>query len=342
MKKIVIHKPGDHTELKLEEHAEIELVSEHVRVKVHFSGVNYADICVRWGIYESAKKFIGWPITPGFEFSGVIIETTQTSKFNVGDEVFGVSFFGAYANELVVPEKFVFQRPKNLSREEAAAFPAVFLTAYHALFQNFILREKSTVLVHSAAGGVGSALTQLLIAKKHKVVGVIGSSHKRSYLEELGCQHIIDKSTQDLWQEARKMAPEGFDVVLDANGVETLKESFKHLRPMGKLVVYGFHTMLPKDQKLNFIKLAINYLKTPRFSPLELTSANKSVLAFNLSFLFDHFEILNEGMEELIELVESSKIKGHKVNVFKASEVAKAHGLIESGKSVGKIILEWD
>ncbi len=341
MKRVVIYRPGDHDQLRIEESTISDPKDGEVQVDIQFSGVNYADVCVRWGIYESAKKFIGWPITPGFEFSGVISKVSAGSKFNVGDEVFGVSFFNGYSSALNLPEHFVFNKPNQLSFEEAACFPAVFLTAYHALFQNFILRPNSKVLVHSAAGGVGSALVQLLVSAGHEVVGVIGSSSKREYLSSLGCHHIIDKSKENLWKRALEICPEGYDVVLDANGVETLKESFKHLAPTGKLMVYGFHTMLPKSGRLNWIKLAWNYLRTPRFSPLELTSANKSVMAFNLSFLFERFDILNDGMVELIKLVKSGAIRGHQVKVFDAFDVGQAHGHIESGKSVGKIAIKW-
>lgn len=342
MKKIVIHKPGDHSVLKIEEHTLLDPKVGEVQVKIKFSGVNYADVCVRWGIYESAKKFIGWPITPGFEYSGIVTKTSNDSKFKVGDEVFGVSFFNGYSSLINVPEHFVYLKPHELTFSQAACFPAVFLTAYHALFQNFILRPKSVVLVHSAAGGVGSALVQLLVHFGHTVIGVVGSTSKIEYLKSLRCTHIIDKSSQNLWQEVRRIAPNGLDAVLDANGVETLKESFNHLAPTGKLMVYGFHTMLPKSGSLNWPKLIWNYLKTPRFSPIDLTSSNKSILAFNLSFLFDRFDILNQAMEHLIELVKTKAIIGHQVKVYPYTDIAGAHGHIESGTSIGKIAIDWE
>jgi len=348
LKKVVIHSAGGFDKLKLEEHPckdKSSLGSDDVLVDVKYSGVNYADICVRWGIYESAKKFVGWPITPGFEFSGIIKSVgDNVEHLKVGDEVFGVNLFDSYANEVCAPKHQVFHKPKNLSFAQAACFPAVFLTAYHGLFQNFIFRKKSNVLIHSAAGGVGTALVQL--AKWHdcEVTGVIGSSHKREHLEKLNTDHIIDKSNEELWKRAEEICPSGYDVVLDANGVKTLKGSFDHLCPTGKLVVYGFHTMLPKGRArgtLNFISLVLNYLKTPRFNPIDLTAANKSVMAFNLSFLFERKEILSEAMQVLIDLVDKGVISGHPVSEFAASDVALAHKHIESGLSVGKIALRW-
>ncbi len=341
LEKIVIHKPGDHSVLKIEKFELTDPKEDEIQVRVHYSGINYADICIRWGIYESAKKFVGWPITPGFEFSGIVEKVGPNSKFKIGDKVFGVSLFNAQSSHINIATNQVFHLPTNLTLKEASCVPAVFLTAYHALFQIFILKENSLVLVHSAAGGVGSSLVQLLKARGHRVIGVVGSTHKVGYLEELGADFIIDKSQMNLWKEVERYAPQGLDVVLDANGVATLNESFKHLAPMGKLVVYGFHTMLPKSQKLNWPKLIWGYLKTPRFNPINLTSANKSIIGFNLSFLFNEKEILVQGMEEIIKLFETKKIYSPKVTAFKACDIAKAHQLIESGSSIGKITLDW-
>jgi NADPH:quinone reductase-like Zn-dependent oxidoreductase len=344
MKKIVIHSAGGHDKLKIEEHQDLKARPEHIVVSVKASGVNYADVCVRWGIYESAKQYVGWPITPGFEYAGIVKEVGDgVTDFNVGDEVFGVTFFDGYSSEVCVPKYQLYHKPSTMSFEQAACFPAVHMTAYHALFQLFILRPENRVLVHSAAGGVGSALCQLLLWFGCDVVGIVGSSHKVDYLRDLGVKKVIDKSKDDLWAKAQELSPAGYDVILDANGVKTLGDSYKHLAPTGKLIVYGFHTMLPKaSDKLNFISLVVNYFKTPRFNAINLTSDNKSVLGFNLSFLFDKKELLNEAMTKLIDLYEQEKIMSPKVTSFTYQEVASAHGLIESGKSTGKIAITWD
>ena len=343
MKKIVIHSAGGHEKLKIEDHNGLIVTPGHLVVDVYYSGINYADICVRWGVYESAKQYVGWPITPGFEFSGVVKEVGDgVSSFSVGDEVFGVSFFNAYSSEVLIPEHQLYHKPEKLSFEQAACFPAVYMTAYHALFQLFILRPENKVLVHSAAGGVGSSLVQLLKWFGCDVVAVVGSSHKVGYLKKMGISKVIDKSVDDLWAKAREFAPNGYDVILDANGVNTLGDSYKHLGPTGKLIVYGFHTMLPKgSDKINIFKLVWNFIRTPRFSAINLTSDNKSVLGFNLSFLFDKKELLSEAMTKLLELYEQGEIQAHSVTTYPFTEIAKAHELIESGQSVGKIAIAW-
>lgn len=244
MKKIVIHRPGGYPQLQIEEHPDLSAVhSDTELVDVHAIGVNYADCCVRWGVYESAKQYVGWPITPGFEFSGTVRST--------GAKVMGVTRFNAYATQVVVPKKHLYPIPEGFSMEQSAGFPAVFMTAYHALFQLVRLPAQATILIHSAGGGVGSALVQLARSAGLKTVGVVGSPHKVDYVRGLGADQVIDKSlyssSKELWNAIRSFAPQGYDAVLDANGPSTLRQSYAALRPTGKLIAYGSHSMLPRE-----------------------------------------------------------------------------------------------
>lgn len=119
-----------------------------VSVAVHAAGVNYADVCVRWGLYASAKKFVGWPITPGLEFSGVVESVGSNVKdFKPGDRVFGGTLFGAYSCRLRVPERQLFHLPDDFSMNAAASFTAVALTAWYALFNLAHPRPGQTILV---------------------------------------------------------------------------------------------------------------------------------------------------------------------------------------------------
>jgi synaptic vesicle membrane protein VAT-1 len=328
MRKIVIHKAGGYEQLKLEEHPDLLPAPGERLVEVRAAGVNYADVCVRWGVYSSAKEYVGWPITPGFEFAGV----------SRGEEVFGVTRFGAYASQVCADAELVWKKPSSLSFEEAAALPAVYLTAYHGLNQSVPLRRGMKVLIHSAAGGVGSALVQMARIQGLEVTGVVGSSHKVAYLKELGCDHAIDKSSEDLWSRAREFGP--YDLVYDANGPETLKQSYAALRPTGKLVSYGFHTMLPKQGgRLNYLKAGLGLLRMPRFNPLNMTNENKSVICFNLSFLFDRKDLLEEGIAQILTWLEDGKLRPPKVQTFALANAADAHRAIESGKTTGKLVL---
>ena len=341
MKKVVIPRAGSYDRLQLEEHPDPRPGPGEVLIDVNAIGVNYADCIVRMGLYASAKEFVGWPITPGFEVAGTVIASgAGTDAPPNGTRVLAVTLFGGYSTRLSVPRHQVFALPERLSFAQGAAFPAVFLTAWYALFELAHPRAGSRMLVHSAAGGVGSALVQLGKLAGCHVVGVVGSSHKVEAVRALGADAVIDKSSENLWSAARKEAPEGYDVVLDANGVETLRQSYTALRSGGKLVVYGFHTMMPRQGgRPNWLKLAKDYLMTPRFDPLRLTNENKSVMAFNLSYLFPRTEVLAEAMGQLLGWLEQGRIDPPRVKEYPLERVAEAHRDLESGKTIGKLVL---
>ncbi len=341
MRKVVISKAGGYERLRLETHADPTPGEGEVVVAPDAIGVNYADCIIRMGLYESARKYVGWPITPGFEVAGSVVALGNgVSDVRIGARVLAVTRFGGYATRVVVPRHQLFAIPEGLSAVDAAGIPAVFLTAYYALFELARPRAGARVLVHSAAGGVGGALLQLGRNAGLTMVGVVGRSEKVAVAKSLGASAVIDKSSSDLWNEARRHAPDGYDVVLDANGVSTLKESYRHLAKPGRLVVYGFHSMMPKvGGKPDYVKLALDYLRTPRFSPLALTSDNRSVLGFNLSYLFERREVLEEGMGHILGLIAERRIVPLPVTTFRLDDVADAHRAIESGTTVGKLVL---
>lgn len=342
MKKIVIEKPGDYDQLKYKSFPDLNPSEDEIIIETKAVGINYADIIVRWGLYESAKQMVGWPITPGFEFSGIVKSVgVNVKKFKVGDNVFGVSLFDSYATEVKVTEDYLYLLPESMTFEEGAAFPAVFLTAYHALFQIVVVKPGMIALIHSAAGGVGSSLVQLCKIFGIVSIGVVGSSHKKSLLTQLGCDYIIDKSQEDLWKRVEEFAPNGIDLAFDANGVETLKQSFHHLAPCGKLFFYGAHSMFPKKGgRINWPKLIKDYLMTPSFNPMDMSHLNRSLITFNLSFLFKRKDILSEAMAHLLKWYSEGKLKIPAIKVFDFYDVASAHKELESGNSVGKLVLK--
>ncbi len=249
MRKIVVHSAGSHDRLRLEDHPDPPPPGPgEVAIDVGAIGVNYADCVVRMGLYASAREYVGWPITPGFEVAGTVSAVgPDVRDLAPGARAIALTRFGGYATRLVVPRNQVFETPAGLSTEAAAAFPAVHLTAHYALFELAHPRKGSRLLVHSAAGGVGSALLQLARIAECEAVAVVGAPHKVATARELGAAAVIDKSSEPLWDAARRHAPAGYDVVLDANGVSTLSGSYAALAPTGRLVVYGFHSMLPRQ-----------------------------------------------------------------------------------------------
>jgi synaptic vesicle membrane protein VAT-1 len=158
--------------------------------------------------------------------------------------------------------------------------------------------------------------------------------------EALGAHVVIDKSRQNLWEAAHEASPGGYDAVFDANGVETLRQSYEHLAPTGRLVVYGFATMLPRDAgRTRWLRLAWNWWRTPRFDPLDLTTKNRSVMGFNLSYMFEHVDLLGTSMARLYAAVEDGDLVAPRVTTYPLARVADAHRDLESGQTVGKLVL---
>lgn len=342
MQRIIIHKPGGYERLVLEALPDPLPGAGEVLINVRHAGVNYADCVIRMGLYASAKQLVGWPITPGFEVAGEVAAVgAGVNQFAPGMRVVGVTLFNGYSSQLVLPANQVLAIPAHMDTPTAAAIPTIFLTAWFALRELAHVRPGERVLVHSAAGGVGSAAVQLAQRAGAEVTGVVGATHKLGAVRELGAQHVIDKSREALWPRARQLAPAGYDVILDANGVSTLQDSYRHLAPLGRLVVYGFHSMLPKQGgRPNCPKLAWDWLRTPRFNPLQLTTDNHSVLAFNLSFLSQRADLLLPAMQQILDGFQRGELRAPAITVYPLTKVADAHRALESGQTVGKLVLE--
>jgi synaptic vesicle membrane protein VAT-1 len=341
MKKVVIKKPGGYSRLVIEETADVKPKKGEVLIETRACGVNFADCVIRMGLYRSAKEFVGWPITPGFEVSGVIAALGEgVELFSIGQQVIAITLFGGYTTHLVVSADQVFPMPEFLSFAEAAAIPTVFLTAYYALSALAHSKKGDRILVHSAGGGVGSALVQLGNLIGCRTTGVVGAAHKVEYVKSLGARNIIDKSSQNLWKEVEKVEPGGFDAIFDANGAESLKEDYRHLDLGGKLVIYGFHTMFSKGRgRPNWLKMLWYYLRTPRFNPLQMTNDNHSIMAFNLSYFLKKKSLLQQDVGVLLKWFQEGELKPPIVTTYPFENVIEAQRDLESGQTVGKLVL---
>ena len=348
MQRIAIQRPGGREELQLETVPDLQPGPGEVRVAVAAIGVNFADIAIRLGLYESAKKYVGWPITPGFETAGVIDAIGPGAEAQLaaqglalGAQVIAVSRFFGYASQVVVPLAHLVPLPAGWSLAQGAAFPVAWLTAWYGLHHLAHARTGERVLVHSAAGGVGQALVQLAVAQGCRVLGTVGSAGKVACVAALGAEKVVVRAPGQLWPAVEAWAPDGIDIILDANGRETLADDYRHRAAAGRLVVYGHASMLDRGgARTPLWKLAWRWLRTPRWNPLDMTTANKSVLAFNLSFLFERTELLQEAMAFLLARVASGQAKPLPVTLFPLARAADAHLALESGTTIGKLVLE--
>jgi NADPH:quinone reductase-like Zn-dependent oxidoreductase len=346
MKKVLVRRPGNFERLELVEQADPRPGAGEALVRTVSIGVNFADCVVRMGLYPSAKEYVGWPITPGFEFSGIVEslgDGENPAGLKVGEAVLGVVRFGAYATHVVAPLHQLFRAPPGVGLVQAGAIPVAALTALYGVSLQGAASAGDKVLIHSAAGGVGSHMVAIAKLLGCYVVGVVGAPHKCAVVQELGADAVIDKSQEDLFSRARELCPGGYDIVLDANGVQTLRGSYQALRPTGRLVTYGAHTMLTRGSgRANWLKLGWDFLRTPRFDPLRLTNENKNIMAFNLSYLFEEQELLQESFGRILRWYESGELKPAPLRTIAFEEVGAAHAALQSGTTVGKLTLVTD
>jgi NADPH:quinone reductase-like Zn-dependent oxidoreductase len=337
-KRIIVSKPGSYEVLRYDALPIEDPRAGEVQVETRACGINFADTIVRRGLYAAAGG--KYPICPGFEFAGTVRRVGKGVRaFTSGDRVFGVSRFGGYTTAINATPAHLWKLPDHWDFIRGAAFPVAYLTAYYALYHVGHLRKEDLVLVHSAAGGVGTAILHLLKINGNTSVGVVGRAGKVSAAREAGAKFVIDKSTHNLWAEAEALSPEGYDMILDANGASTLKGSYDHIGPTGRLLVYGFASMLSHSGRKNYLKLLWTYLHTPRFNPLDLTGSNKTISGFNLVYLFEKAELFRKSVDALLAWDAKDLIPPMPITRFPFEDAVGAHKVIESGKSVGKLVL---
>lgn len=338
MKKIIVEKPGGYLSLVIKDSSQPNPKDNECLVEIRFIGVNYADIIVREGYYTAAKGL--YPLVPGFEYSGTVTQVgSKVTRFKVGDQVCGITRFGGYVTAIAALESSIRHVPNEWSLAEAAGLLVPHLTAFHALFNVAHVKPGERVLVHSAAGGVGSALIQQSKAHGCIVHGVVGSQKKQSAAESLGADHVVVKS-KDLWQKLDELAPEGFDAIFDANGLTTPRPGYERLRLGGRLIVYGFAELFPRGKRPWLPMLAYRALRVPKFRIRKMTSTNRTIAGFNIAFLFDRVDLSDPALDRIIEMANNKLIKRPNIKLFPFKNVSESHKYLESGLSVGRVILE--
>ncbi|WP_224994557.1 zinc-binding dehydrogenase [Cesiribacter sp. SM1] len=329
-----VFKPGSLNSLKLREEELAAPAAGQATIAVKAIGLNYADIFAIMGLYSATPKEA---FVPGLEFSGEVVATgAGVSRFKPGDAVFGVSRFGAYTTHLNLDERYLLPLPTGFTYNDAAAFPVQALTAYYALRPLGNLQQGQTVLIHSAAGGVGLLANR--IAKKWNAytIGVVGSSSKFETLAQEGYNSWLARSSRFPQELERVLAGRPLHLVLEATGGKYLKWSYEAMAPMGRLVAYGSARFTPSGSAPNWPRLAWQYLTRPKIDPMKMITENKSVMGFNLIWLYEQHDLFHQLMQELLELQLQPPHIGH---YFSFNELPQALQLFRSGNTVGKVVI---
>jgi len=292
-----------------------------VLIKAHAIGVNFADTRFRQGTYAVKPKL---PDTPGMEAAGVIEA--------VGDGVtdlrpgMRVAAFASktYAEYCVTPASMVIPLPDAVSFVDGAAFPIQVLTAYHLLHTADAAGPGRTVLVHSAAGGVGLAAVQLARVAGARVFGTVSSDAKAGLAREAGAEAVVNYEREKFADEVLRLTDgRGVDLILDAVGKPTFEEGLRCLAPFGHLVLYG-RAGGPTDP-----------LNVATLSP-----KSQKVSGFMLPTVTRGFpEKTRESAERCFALMREGRLRLHIGRTFPLAQAADAHRYLESRQSTGKLIL---
>ncbi len=309
-----------------------------VRIRVEASGVNFAEIMARQGLYHDAPKP---PMVVGYEVAGVIDAVgSGVNKRHEGQRVIAMTRFGGYADTLCVPSQQTFVMPNDMSFAEGAALPVNYLTAYHMLFEVFRLRPGDHVLIHQVAGGVGTAASQLCRSVEGVVTYGTASAHKHDYARAHGCTHPIDYRAVDYAERVRQLSGgRGVHLVLDALGGADWKKGFALLRPAGMLIPFGWANMTTAGSR-RMTRVLKQFTHTPVWSPIKLMNENRGVAGVNMGHLWDHVDLITKEMEALQQLFAAGTIRPHIDGSYPFDQADEAHEQIEAGKNLGKVLLE--
>jgi synaptic vesicle membrane protein VAT-1 len=335
MRQVWITKVGSPEVLQVREAPDPNAAAGQVRIRVKAAGINFADLMARVGLYPDAPKI---PCVVGYEVSGVVDQVGEgTAGFAVGDRVFAMPKFGGYTDVIALPQAHVFKLPSAMKFEEGAAAPVVYLTAYNMMLFTGNLRPGSSVLIHSAAGGVGLAAIQLAKTRDCTIIG-IASPSKHEFLRAQGCTHTID-SRADYAAPAREVVKDkGIDLILDPVGGKSWTDGYDLLAPCGRLVCFGFSAAAAGETR-NLFNAAMQFLKIKKWSPMRLMEDNKTIAGTNMGHLFDRIDLLRPQVDELLRMFESGQLKPHVDRTFRFDEAPLAHQYIHDRKAIGKVLL---
>jgi NADPH:quinone reductase-like Zn-dependent oxidoreductase len=308
-----------------------------VRIAVAAAGVNFAEVQMRVGLYPEAPRP---PFTPGFEVAGTVTEVAPgVDGIRAGDRVMAVTVFGGYATEVVVPAWQVRRTPAGLTDAEAASIPVAFATAAVALHEMARVRTGDRVLVAGAAGGVGTAAVQLAARAGAAVTGLVGSEAKRATVLALGAPEVFTYAEWAARQRAG--APRAFDVVLESRGGRALRQALGMVAPGGRLVSFGFSSMLAGPRR-SLLRAAATMIETPRLSVLGLVMQNQGVFGANLLKLLADAEgraVVTRAFDAALRGFEDGSLRAVVDRTFPLADAGAAQEHLRSRASVGKVVL---
>lgn len=336
MKQIVITGHGGPEKLKLQEAPDPAPGAGAVRIQVKASGINFADILARRGLYPDAPKF---PAVVGYEVAGTVDALgSGVNPFWLGEEVFALTRFGGYSDVVVVPVDQVFECPASLGHEQCAAIPVNYLTAWQLLVVMGSLSKEETVLIHNAGGGVGLAAIDIARHVGARIIGTASAS-KHAFLKDRGLHEAIDYRTQD-WSVTLDTLTQGrgVELIIDPLGGTHWKKSWKALRSTGRLGMFGI-SAATESRLLGPLRLLPLAVGMPFFHPVSLMNRNRSAFGVNLGHMWHEPAKIRTWMDALLQGVKDGWVRPHVDKAFSFAQAGEAHAYLEARKNIGKVVL---
>ncbi|WP_209123000.1 quinone oxidoreductase [Alkalihalobacillus sp. BA299] len=300
-------------------------VGKEVLIEIKAIGVNYADIARREGQYVVPTPL---PYVPGAEVAGIIAEVgDEVTSVQVGTPVvtlLGTNKSTGYAEYTIADERGLIPIPKGVDFNLAVALPLQGLSAYHVIKTMGRLEEGESVLVHAAAGGVGTIAVQLAkLMGAGKVIATASNNEKLTLAKELGADVLINY-TEEGWEKKvlEYTNGNGVDVALEMAGGDVFYKTLACLAPFGRLVIYG----VASGQQ-------------SKFYPSSLMAKNQSVIGFFLPQIMRKPELYKQSLTELLQYVQNGQLKLQIGGTYPLGDAAKVHELMQGRQTSGKLIL---
>ncbi len=321
MRAIIIAKPIGHEGLEMRDVAVPSPAKGEVRIAIHATAVNRADLIQARGAYPAPPDAPA--DIPGLEYAGVIDAIGEgVTNFAIGDRVFGLAGGGTYAEFVVVHARTVTRMPERLSFVEASAIPEAFITAYDAMVSQAGLSSGETVLVHAVGSGVGTAAAQIAKAIGARCIGTARSAEK---LKRVACPSVACNNSQFYEPIMKLTSGRGVDVVLDLVGGDYMADSLRVLSSKGRLVLVGLLAGNKTEVDLGLVlRKRLRIMGTVlRSRPLEEKIATAAA-----------FE------RHVVPLIDSGVFAPVIDRVMTLEDARQAHAYVASNVGYGKVVLE--
>ncbi len=291
-----------------------------VVVDVRAAGVSFPEVLQTRGEYQFKPPL---PFVPGSEVGGVVKEASEGGSLKPGDRVAAFCMLGAFAEAAVAPEHFSFSLPDSLDFAQGAGLVLNYHTAYFALKTRGRLQESETVLVHGAAGGVGTAVLQVAKGLGARTIAIVSSDAKERVAREAGADHVL--RSDGAWKdEAKEVSGGGVDIVLDPVGGERFTDSLRSLAEGGRVVVVGFTGGSIPEVKVNRLLL----------SNIEVIGAGWG------AYVMSKPDVVRQIGAEIAQLIDQGFVRPIVGARFPLEQAGAALELIDEREAVGKIVLD--